>query len=67
MIFLINLPLGIAAVAGALRFMPPLDSDGERQRLDLPGTALLSAGLLMLIYPLVQGRELGWPGWTFEL
>jgi predicted MFS family arabinose efflux permease len=28
---------------------------------------VLAAGLLALLYPLVQGRELGWPAWTFVL
>jgi Na+/melibiose symporter-like transporter len=27
--------------------------------------ALISAALLLLLYPLVQGRQLGWPVWTF--
>jgi hypothetical protein len=33
-------------------------------RLDLGGVALAGAGTLMLVYPLVQGRELGWPAWV---
>ena len=27
--------------------------------------ALISAALLLLLYPLVQGRQLGWPAWTY--
>jgi hypothetical protein len=34
-------------------------------RLDPVGVALISAALLLLLYPLVQGRQLGWPAWTF--
>jgi EmrB/QacA subfamily drug resistance transporter len=67
MIFLINLPLGILAILGALRFMPRSQPTVKGQRLDLPGTALLTAGLVMLIYPLVQGREHGWPWWMLGL
>src|SRR6516164_8354058 len=29
------------------------------------GVVLVSVALLLLLYPLVQGRQLGWPGWTF--
>ena len=29
------------------------------------GVLLLTAASALLIYPLVQGRELGWPAWTF--
>jgi EmrB/QacA subfamily drug resistance transporter len=66
MIFLLNVPLGLAGLVGALRFMPESRSP-ERVRLDPLGVALVSAASLCLIYPLVQGRELGWPAWTFGL
>uniref|UniRef100_UPI0010416BFE MFS transporter n=1 Tax=Actinomadura roseirufa TaxID=2094049 RepID=UPI0010416BFE len=64
MIFLINLPLGAAAVLAGLRFLPSGRSE-HASRLDLPGAALASLGAGLLIYPLVQGRELDWPFWTF--
>jgi EmrB/QacA subfamily drug resistance transporter len=64
MIFLINVPLGIAGLLGALRFMPESKSP-TRIKLDPLGVVLVSAASLCLIYPLVQGRELGWPVWTF--
>jgi EmrB/QacA subfamily drug resistance transporter len=66
MIFLVNLPLGIVGLLGALRFMPESRSS-TRIRLDPLGVALISGASLCLIYPLVQGRELGWPLWTFGL
>ncbi|GAB2846489.1 MFS transporter [Actinocorallia aurea] len=66
MIFLINLPVGLFAVVGALMFLPA--HAGERAvRLDLPGAALAAAGSGLVIYPLVQGREQGWPAWAFTL
>jgi EmrB/QacA subfamily drug resistance transporter len=67
MIFFINLPLGIAAVVGAVRFMPTLRPDDRSARLDPLGTALLTAASAALIYPLVQGHDLGWPAWTFAM
>ncbi|AXI80390.1 MFS transporter [Peterkaempfera bronchialis] len=66
MIFLINLPLGLAAVLGALRFLP----DGRSPhplKLDIPGMLLVSLAGLLVIFPLVQGREYDWPLWTFAM
>ncbi|GAA2789809.1 DHA2 family efflux MFS transporter permease subunit [Kribbella solani] len=62
-IFFINLPIGLAALVGALRFMPEVKTPGA-SRLDALGVLLVSAASGLLIYPLVQGRELGWPLWT---
>ncbi|MFC4052104.1 MFS transporter [Actinomadura syzygii] len=64
MIFLINLPLGAAAVLAGLRFLPAGRAE-HASRLDLVGAALASLGAALLIYPLVQGREHDWPVWTF--
>jgi EmrB/QacA subfamily drug resistance transporter len=64
MIFLINLPLGAAAVLGALRYLPRTRS-GSKPRLDIPGMVLVSLAALLIIFPLVQGREYDWPWWTF--
>lgn len=64
MIFLINLPLGIAAVVGAARFLP-VSRGNHAARLDLRGVGILTLGALLIVYPLVQGRDLGWPAWTF--
>ncbi len=36
-------------------------------RLDPVGVVLATAALLLLVYPLVQGRDLGWPAWAFVL
>lgn len=65
LIFLVNVPLGIAAVAGAAALMPP----GRRTAagLDLPGTLIVSLAALALVFPLVEGRALGWPLWVIGL
>jgi EmrB/QacA subfamily drug resistance transporter len=66
MIFLINLPLGLAAVVSAMLLLP--DSRVSRGlTFDVPGVVLASAGALLLVYPLVQGREYGWPTWLFVM
>ncbi|OIJ62614.1 MFS transporter [Streptomyces mangrovisoli] len=66
MIFLINLPLGIAAILGALRYLPTTQS-GDKPRLDIPGMFLVSLAALLIIFPLVQGREYDWPAWAFVM
>ena len=63
-IFLINVPVGILAIAGSAVLIR--ESRAPRPpRFDPVGVALISAALLLLLYPLVQGRQLGWPAWTF--
>ncbi|MET7281206.1 DHA2 family efflux MFS transporter permease subunit [Kribbella sp. NPDC005582] len=66
MIFFINVPIGLLAVLGALRFMPEVKTAGA-QRLDAAGVFLVSLASALLIYPLVQGRELGWPAWSIAM
>lgn len=64
MVFLVNLPLGLLAFAGGWRFLP---ASGPRSAagLDLAGAVLASAAALPVVFPLVQGREQGWPVWAF--
>ncbi|MCW2915219.1 MAG: transporter [Actinomycetia bacterium] len=64
MIFLINLPLGLAAFLGGLKWLPKANPS-RATRLDVPGMLIATAAAVLLVYPLVQGRELGWPAWTF--
>ncbi|MFE1402172.1 MFS transporter [Streptomyces sp. NPDC058770] len=61
-IFLINLPVGVAALVLGNRFITESKAP-KALRLDLVGVALVTLGMLMLIYPLTRGRELGWPLW----
>lgn len=64
MIFLVNLPIGAAALLVGARFLPVVPPAVRSARLDAAGIALASAGAFALVYPLVQGRELGWPAWS---
>jgi EmrB/QacA subfamily drug resistance transporter len=66
MIFLINVPIGVVTVVAALRLLPA-SRTSHPLRLDLVGAALAAIAGLLLVYPLVQGREHGWPGWSFAM
>lgn len=63
-IFLINLPVGIAGLILGRRFITESKAP-KALRLDLTGVVLVTAGMLMLIYPLTRGEELGWPLWGY--
>jgi EmrB/QacA subfamily drug resistance transporter len=66
LVFLINVPIGIAAFAGALRVLPRTVAH-PGIRLDLGGMMLVGLALTAIIYPLIQGRTDGWPAWTFVM
>lgn len=66
-IFLINVPLGVVAAALAWRVLPRRGGEDPTARLDLTGVGLLTAASACLIVPLIQGRELGWPAWTYVM
>ncbi len=68
-IFLVNAPLGVAGLIGALRVMPRT-AGAPGTRLDPGGAVIASAAAFALIYPLIGShppRELGWPAWSFVL
>jgi EmrB/QacA subfamily drug resistance transporter len=65
-IFLINVPIGIACLVLAIKVLPESRS-ADGPRLDPLGALLVSGGFVLLMFPLVQGRELGWPAWTFVM
>jgi EmrB/QacA subfamily drug resistance transporter len=64
LVFLINVPIGIVAFAGAVRVLPHTVAH-PGLRLDAGGMVLIGAALTAIIYPLIQGRADGWPAWTF--
>jgi EmrB/QacA subfamily drug resistance transporter len=63
-IFLINVPVGIAALLLAPRLVPESKAQIPG-RIDIVGIVLVTAGLTAVVLPLVEGRELGWPLWTW--
>ncbi|MGW4692364.1 MFS transporter [Kitasatospora cineracea] len=63
-VFLVNLPIGIAALAVAAKFVPKKPGD-RTVRVDMTGAALVVASCALLVLPLNQGQEDGWPLWTW--
>lgn len=58
-IFYVNVPVGIVAVVAAIVLMPEVRSD-TRHDFDLPGIGLASAGLLLLVYAIIEGQKYAW-------
>lgn len=61
-IFLINVPVGLFAIAAAQCI--PESRTRQRPPLDWTGVALVSAGLALLLVPLIEGPGQGWPAWS---
>jgi EmrB/QacA subfamily drug resistance transporter len=61
-IFLINIPIGILALIASTLFVPETRAK-LALRMDLIGALLITLTLVLVLYPLVQGRESGWPQW----
>jgi EmrB/QacA subfamily drug resistance transporter len=65
-VFFVNLPVSAAALLAGLRFVPET-KDSAARRPNLPGAALLAGSLVAIVYPLLEGRQLGWPAWVWPL
>lgn len=65
-IFLVNVPIGIFGVLATLAYIRESKSE-TALKLDLGGMLLATAGVLLLVYPLTEGRQLGWPAWAFGM
>jgi EmrB/QacA subfamily drug resistance transporter len=57
-IFLVNVPLGIAAVIAGIKLLPA-DKPGNAGPLDAPGLALVSLGVVGVTYGLAEAGSLG--------
>jgi EmrB/QacA subfamily drug resistance transporter len=63
MIFLVNVPVGAFALLAGAKLLPKTAATHTEARLDLTGATLAGAGMCLLVFPLVQGHQLGWPLW----
>jgi EmrB/QacA subfamily drug resistance transporter len=59
-IFFINVPIGIALIASAARYLPVSIRAAGSRRFDALGAITVTAGLLLLVYGLNHGALHGW-------
>jgi len=57
-IFWLNVPIGLVVLPMATFRLT--ESYGPESRLDVPGLGLISAGLLALVWGVINGNDLGW-------
>jgi EmrB/QacA subfamily drug resistance transporter len=59
-IFFVNVPIGVAAVALAVRFVPGGRAEVEQRGADIFGAISITGGLALLIYVIVKTQNYGW-------
>jgi len=58
--FLINIPIGVAAIAGALAVIKESKDPGRNVRVDVAGIGLIGVGLAGIVFALIEGSNYGW-------
>ena len=59
-IFFVNVPVGLAAIALAIRFVPESRVENASGGIDVTGAVTVTAGLMVLVYALVNAQSAGW-------
>src|SRR6478672_9789304 len=59
-IFLVNVPVGIAVVVVALALLPADRGVESRGRLDVAGALTVTSALMLAVYAIVNGNDVGW-------
>jgi EmrB/QacA subfamily drug resistance transporter len=59
-IFFVNVPVGIAAVAAAVRVVPESRDESAHRAFDVAGATTVTGGLVVLVYAIVKAQEYGW-------
>jgi EmrB/QacA subfamily drug resistance transporter len=59
-IFLVNVPIGVAVVVLSMRLIPGERAAAVAQRLDVAGAVTVTASLMLAVYAIVNGNEVGW-------
>jgi MFS family permease len=65
-VFFVNVPVAVAALTAGLRVIPETRAAAAR-RPNYAGAVVLAASMVAIVYPLLEGRQLGWPGWVWPL
>jgi EmrB/QacA subfamily drug resistance transporter len=64
-VFMVNVPIGLILIPLAIWKLPAYSPETKDHTHDHAGLFLLSAGLITLLFPLIEGQRLGWPAWTW--
>ena len=64
--FLINVPIGIIVMIGLFLFVPETKDETGRKGIDVPGTILVTLGLIGVVFALIEGQHYGWVIGTTE-
>jgi EmrB/QacA subfamily drug resistance transporter len=59
-IFFVNVPIGLAIALLALRLVESREGIGIKEGADIPGALLLTGGLMLGVYTLLEAGEQGW-------
>src|ERR671914_387190 len=59
-IFLVNVPIGVAVIALSFRLIPGEHATVAGQRLDVAGAVTVTVSLMLAVYAIVNGNEVGW-------
>jgi EmrB/QacA subfamily drug resistance transporter len=59
-IFIVNVPVGVAALALTLRYIPESKAHMEHRAFDLAGAVAVTAGLVVLVFGIVKSQAYGW-------
>lgn len=65
-VFLVNVPIGIAAVILSFKYLPKSVAD-KTVKIDFLGAFMVVIASGMLVYPLMTGEQNGWPWWSFAM
>jgi MFS family permease len=65
-VFFVNVPIALGTFITGIRIVPPT-RDPAARRPNLPAAGVLAGGLVAIVYPLLEGRQLGWPAGTWPL
>jgi EmrB/QacA subfamily drug resistance transporter len=60
LVFWVNVPIGLVAIALGLRMLPESRAEGEQARPDLAGAVLLAAATALVALGLLQANDWGW-------